>query len=96
MTFSGPNACRGSMKEDRILPHFLHSAVLLRGQPVARGCSQRPGQAWQHPRGPRMNLHAIDDGRGLLMPMAGDSGVRYSGSRSCGAGLEGCAGVRAG
>jgi hypothetical protein len=26
MTLSGPNACRGSMKEDRILPHFLHSA----------------------------------------------------------------------
>lgn len=39
-----------------------------------------------------MNLHAIDDGRGLLMPMAGDGGVRCSGSRSCGAGLEGCAG----
>ena len=26
------------------------------------------------------------------MPMAGDGGVRCSGSRSCGAGLEGCAG----
>jgi hypothetical protein len=26
MTFSGPNACRGSMKEARIFPHFLHSA----------------------------------------------------------------------
>ncbi len=30
MTFSGPNACLGSMNEVRILPHFLHSAVLLR------------------------------------------------------------------
>ncbi len=27
MTFSGANACRGSTKEDRILPHFLHSAA---------------------------------------------------------------------
>jgi hypothetical protein len=26
MILSGPKACRGSMKEERILPHFLHSA----------------------------------------------------------------------
>lgn len=26
MTLSGPKACRGSMKEARIFPHFLHSA----------------------------------------------------------------------
>lgn len=27
MILSGPKACRGSIKEVRILPHFLHSAV---------------------------------------------------------------------
>lgn len=27
MTFSGPKACRGLMKDERILPHFLHSAI---------------------------------------------------------------------
>ena len=27
MTLSGLKACRGSMKEVRILPHFLHSAI---------------------------------------------------------------------
>lgn len=26
ITLSGPKACLGSMKEARILPHFLHSA----------------------------------------------------------------------
>lgn len=28
MTLSGPNACRGSMKDARIRPHFLHSPVV--------------------------------------------------------------------
>lgn len=27
MTLSGPNAWRGSMKDVKIFPHFLHSAV---------------------------------------------------------------------
>lgn len=27
MTLSGPNAWRGSMKDVRIFPHFLHSAI---------------------------------------------------------------------
>ncbi len=41
-----------------------------------------------------MNLHAIDDGRGLLIPIVAGCGVRYSGSRSCGVDLEAARGAR--
>ncbi len=72
MTFSGENACRGSTKEDRILPHFLHSAAMGVSQLRDMG-GRRRRQAWggQSARGRvGLNVHAIDDGRGLLRPMA--------------------------
>jgi hypothetical protein len=66
MTFSGPNACRGSMKEVRILAHFLHSAA-HQGQKR----ESPTWVAWTSQRGTAgTDLHAIDDGRGLLIPMA--------------------------
>jgi hypothetical protein len=57
MTLSGLKACRGSTKEVRILPHFLHS-------------------------------DAIDDGRGLLIPMA--AGWAGALSKTCKRRLEKC------
>lgn len=76
MTFSGPKAWRGLMKEERILPHFLHSAV----DAEKRSCQRVLRRGWTRigrergREGAGMgieghDLHAIDDGRGLLMPI---------------------------
>ena len=46
MTFSGPKAWRGSIKEARIFPHFLHSAMppgkLARALPTASDPAATP------------------------------------------------------
>jgi hypothetical protein len=56
MTLSGPKACLGSMKEAKILPHFLHSAEKDSGQHKTKQviiC---------------INLPAREDGSGLCIP----------------------------
>lgn len=86
MTLSGPKACRGSMKEARILPHFLHSArrgygvssVLFRftGSHVGNCLKEKAGLgcAGGEKAGVVLRyLHDSDDGRGLLMPIFGKS-----------------------
>jgi hypothetical protein len=57
MILSGPKACRGSIKEDKILAHFLHSAVAV----VSSWSTSQPDE-WEY-------SHAIDDGRGLWRPI---------------------------
>ena len=56
MTLSGPNACLGSMKEAKILLHFLHSAM-------------SHGSVQGRISGSISYLHAIDDGSGLCIPI---------------------------
>jgi len=56
MILSGPKDCLGSTKEVKILPHFLHSAV--EGQLTAWGSGLT-----------EEDVHAIDDGSGLWIPI---------------------------
>jgi hypothetical protein len=59
MILSGPKAWRGSTKDARIFPHFLHSAIvgLIQSLFLAESSEKR-------------YLHAIDDGRGLWSPIS--------------------------
>lgn len=82
ITLSGPKACLGSMKEARILPHFLHSAghrrVRLSDSAKRRGVAG--SGSGQHGNPGDTNLHESDDGRGLLIPILKcRSGTPYSG-----------------
>lgn len=42
MTLSGPKACRGSTKDARILPVFLHSAVVEKSVSHSENSSRSP------------------------------------------------------
>jgi hypothetical protein len=59
MILSGPKAWRGSTKDARILPHFLHSAIV-----------GLPQHSWLVESSETRYLHAIDDGRGLWSPIS--------------------------
>lgn len=79
MILSGPNDCRGSINDDKILPHFLHSAV---GGGVSYWSRQTAGGRIGATGTLGPNLHAIDDGKGLLIPMAA-AGVSKLLEKSC-------------
>lgn len=83
MILSGPKACRGLMNDVRILPHFLHSAVQKKKNKSVSSfiksyrkllCSWRSKAAERANLNSNQNhLHAMEAGRGLLMPIV--SGV---------------------
>lgn len=50
MILSGPKAWRGSMKEVRILPHFLHSAVDGQHRLEGPGCGHARQSESSRPR----------------------------------------------
>lgn len=53
MILSGPSACRGSMKEARILPVFLHSPAEEMSATSSRVCVE-VGELTAHRRGQRI------------------------------------------
>lgn len=60
MTLSGPKDCRGSMKDARMRPHFLHSP----GERERLCQLMRCGMRWGG--GIRSHSLRIDEGSGLL------------------------------
>lgn len=58
MTLSGPKDCRGSMKDARMRPHFLHSPG---GREVVSAY-----EVWHEVGGIRSRSLRIDEGSGLL------------------------------
>jgi hypothetical protein len=73
MILSGPKACRGSINEVRILPHFLHSAVdnpQLANIVRAEGPQAVEGRApTAAPEESQRNVQAIEEGSGLFIPI---------------------------
>lgn len=60
MILSGPKACRGSTKEVRILPAFVHSPVAVGEQRSAMSCGQNNTRNTRHRTLQRRRQRVVD------------------------------------
>lgn len=87
MTLSGPKDCRGSMKDARMRPHFLHSPGERERLCQLMRCGMRWGDPFSltsHRRGQRVvekRRHGVD---GMPMDDAVQPEVSGTGQEECG------------